>query len=399
MKIAMIVHAYYLKDARVRRYAEALAKEGHQVDVLCLREDKEPVREEHLGVSIHRVNVSRLRGGMMSYVMEYLLSFASFFWKLNKLFFAGNRYQLIHVHNFPNFLVFASIIQKLFGSKILLDVHDPMPELFRSKFKIGQSHPVIRLLRLEERISIGFADAVIAANHAFREILAQRSCSADKISVILNAPDDKFYMNGADEVIARNQECFNILYIGTLAERYGLETVLGALVKIKSEKAIPCLRFTVIPKISNEGSYVGKLLKEIENLGLKQEFRLLEPVPHDKMPGIIREADLSVYTPLPDIHMDIALSLKIPEVIAVGRPLVVSRLSVLLRYFGEDALFMIEPGDVEGCAAKIVEIYEKPEDVRLRVQKSQEALTRFSWPAQKLKYLKMTEELTRGESV
>ena len=31
MRIAMMVHAYYLIDARVRRYAELLASEGHTV--------------------------------------------------------------------------------------------------------------------------------------------------------------------------------------------------------------------------------------------------------------------------------------------------------------------------------------------------------------------------------
>ena len=38
MRIAMMVHAYYLIDVRVLRYAELLASEGHTVDVLCLGE-------------------------------------------------------------------------------------------------------------------------------------------------------------------------------------------------------------------------------------------------------------------------------------------------------------------------------------------------------------------------
>jgi len=58
MNIAMIVHAYYLKDARVLRYAELLARQGHEVDVLCLRESNEALFEEHHGVSIYRINVS-----------------------------------------------------------------------------------------------------------------------------------------------------------------------------------------------------------------------------------------------------------------------------------------------------------------------------------------------------
>src|SRR5262245_44698653 len=81
MKIGMIVHAYYLKDARVRRYAELLAAQGHEVDVLCLREGDEPRASHHLGVNIHRISTARLRAGRLSYVYEYFSSFVRFFAK------------------------------------------------------------------------------------------------------------------------------------------------------------------------------------------------------------------------------------------------------------------------------------------------------------------------------
>jgi len=178
-----------------------------------------------------------------------------------------------------------------------------------------------------------------------------------------------------------------------LAERYGIETVLRAIAKIKDEQTIPNIQFTVIPKIKNEGPYVDKLLNDAMNLGLEGDFRLLDPVPHDQMPEIIRQADLCVYTPLPDIHMDIALSLKIPEIVAVGRPLVVSRLSVLEKYFGEDALFMCNPGDSNDCAEKIVSVYREPEQAFLRVRRAQEALKKFNWALQKLVYLQLITEL------
>ena len=95
MKIAMIVHAYYLKDARVRRYAELLARTGHEVDVLCLCEGAEPQREHHGGVMIYRVGVSRNRRGKLSYVYEYLSSFFHFFREINKLYFSGRPCDLI----------------------------------------------------------------------------------------------------------------------------------------------------------------------------------------------------------------------------------------------------------------------------------------------------------------
>ena len=37
LRVAMVVHAYYEFDARVRRYAESLVERGHIVDIFALR--------------------------------------------------------------------------------------------------------------------------------------------------------------------------------------------------------------------------------------------------------------------------------------------------------------------------------------------------------------------------
>ncbi len=262
MNVAMLVHAYYLKDARVRRYAELLAGDGNRVDVICLREAGETPVEECAGVSIHRVNMSRHRGNMFGYVLEYFAAFAYMFVKLNLLFLKGHRFKIIHVHNFPNFLVFAAIIQKTFGARIILDVHDPMPELFCSKYRITQGHALIRFLRFEESLSIKFSDFVIAANHAFRDILLCRGCPAVKVAVVLNTPDAKFYNQCEVECRRQHRGDFKLLYIGTLAERYGLGTLLKSVAAIKKSGKIPRISLTVIPKIKNEGNYAREFLQE-----------------------------------------------------------------------------------------------------------------------------------------
>ena len=197
------MHAYYLKDARVRRYAELLAAEGHHVDVLCLREGDEPVTEIHLGVNIHRIGLSRIRGGAFSYVYEYLMSFIRFFIALNKIAWRGSRYDILHIHNMPDFLVFCGFFQKLTGTKIVLDVHDLMSEVYQSKFGLDHNHWLPRLLRVEEWISGRFASAVITANHAFAEILVERSVPAEKVRVVMNAANDAFFLSDEQYRVVR----------------------------------------------------------------------------------------------------------------------------------------------------------------------------------------------------
>jgi glycosyltransferase involved in cell wall biosynthesis len=397
MKVGMIVHAYYLKDARVRRYAELLAAERHEVDVLCLREGDEPKSARHLGVNIYRIGQIRIRKGRISYVYEYFSAFIRFFFKINRLYvLQARRYDLLHVHNMPDALVFCAILPKLFGTKIILDLHDLMPEVYCSKYALSGDHWLTKLLRAHERLSTSFASAIISANHAFAEILYERGIPYAKVTVVMNAPKPNFFLSADARAKIRawtEPSGFYAIYIGTLAPRYGVEVAVRAIAKLRKEGCIPGLRFYIISKIANEGAYADEIVREINRLGLSHAFTMMQPVPHDQMPEVIAGADVMMYTPIPDLHMDIALSLKIPEAIAVGCPIVASRLSVHERYFGEEALFMFAPGDVDECAARVLEVYSDPGKTAKKVCRAKERLEEISWDKQAAAYLDLVSRL------
>ena len=70
--VAMIVHAYYEEDPRVRREAEALAAAGHPVTVFALRRPGTAPREELAGVEVRRLDVQRHQGASLPvYLAEY----------------------------------------------------------------------------------------------------------------------------------------------------------------------------------------------------------------------------------------------------------------------------------------------------------------------------------------
>jgi hypothetical protein len=62
-----------------------------------------------------------------------------------------NRYDVIHIHNMPDFLVFAAWYPKLTGAKLILDIHDVVPELFASKFQTKLKGMYFALLKTIER--------------------------------------------------------------------------------------------------------------------------------------------------------------------------------------------------------------------------------------------------------
>jgi len=71
--VAMIVHAYYDEDPRVRREAEALVARGRPVDVYGLRRPGDPADGWLEGVRVKRLDVQRHQGaGFRVYLYEYL---------------------------------------------------------------------------------------------------------------------------------------------------------------------------------------------------------------------------------------------------------------------------------------------------------------------------------------
>ena len=131
----MVVHAYYpLGEIRVQREAKALIAGGFEVDIVCLRRPDESPRGAEDGAQIYRLPVQRYKQfGAMVQLLEYLVFFCLASWQLLRLHLK-QRYASIQVHNLPDFLVFAALIPKLLGARVILDLHDLMPEFYAARF-------------------------------------------------------------------------------------------------------------------------------------------------------------------------------------------------------------------------------------------------------------------------
>ena len=68
---------YVPQDSRVAREVAALVAMGHQVDVICLRDDGQPRIERHPGMTVWRLPLRHSRGRRgLRYVGEYAAFFA-----------------------------------------------------------------------------------------------------------------------------------------------------------------------------------------------------------------------------------------------------------------------------------------------------------------------------------
>ena len=173
IKICMIVHKNFYGDTRVRRYVESLLTVGAIVDVVCLSGNDNPVVEPHERLRVYSIPVCHANASRIRYLVEYIYAFALFLIRLSFLHIK-NHYQVIHVHNMPDFLIFSALIPKIMGARLILDIHDPMPEVFISKYGERSNKLMLSLISFQEKISCFFADTVITVNIKCKANLIKR---------------------------------------------------------------------------------------------------------------------------------------------------------------------------------------------------------------------------------
>ncbi|HWQ14631.1 MAG TPA: glycosyltransferase family 4 protein [Roseiflexaceae bacterium] len=385
----MVVHNYYpQREPRVEREAQALVANGYEVDVICLREPGEPAEATVNGVNVYRLPVRRRKGsGPAVQLLEYLAFFAMASARLAALH-RRRRYRVVQAHNLPDFLVFAAWLPKLSGARLILDIHDLMPEFFVSRFTGSMRSPPVRLVRLQERLACGFADHVITVTDLWREALIGRGTPPEKVSVVMNVANDRIFRRQAPTPRPADPGCFRLLYHGTLTRRYGIDVAIRAVDIVRRQ--LPGVHFTV----HGAGEERDALARLVEELDLGQHVRVTSHyIPTTEMPAFIQQADLGVVPYRRDIFTDGILPTKLMEYVALGVPVVAARTPVIEAYFDETMVQFFQPEDHEGLARAILALHADRERLALLAQNADRFNQRYSWQQVSAQYLALVDRL------
>ena len=392
-RICMIVQQVYDQDARVMRYTEALLHAGALVDVLSTPGDEKIPADRGNGLRVFTIPLAHTSQSLFSYLFEYLLAMFHFSFKLLGLYLKAP-YDVIHVHNMPDFLVFAALIPRIFGAKLILDIHDPMPEFYQAKFQKQANHPLVHVMRMQERWSAAFSHAVLTANPTFKENLIARGIPAEKITVTQNLPDRSVFNRDKYTRTIDWKKRFTLLYPGTVAPRYGLHIAIRSLPLLIKE--IPIIRLRII---GDDNRTTLELKDLAHELGVDAYVDFISLVPRDKIPEEMSCADIGIYPALPDPHMSIAMPGKVLEYAIMGLPTVTSRLPVLEDVFSDTTVYYVPHGDPEAFAHAILDLYHHPEKRDALVKSADEKFVSVqNWELERKKYFLVLSNLLPAET-
>ena len=389
MKMAMVVHSYYPADVRVRRECDALADRGEKVDLICLQKADEAPQETINNVTVYRLPVKHKRGqGPLAYIVEYLNFFIRAFFCLTRLHLK-NKYPIVQVHNMPDFLVFTTLIPKLLGAKIILDMHDITPELFVSLYGISEKSLTFKLLCFAERLSLAYADAVITVNQNIRDLFLSRNPIARKIEVVMNAPDPRYFTPKRSGALIPNGTV-RLFHHGQILRRYSFEVALEGFQIAKQH--IPQLQFDLYG--DGEEKYIAELQTYIKTHQLQDCVHLHGRVPVDQIPPLIEQAHIGIVPCKKDVFVDkVMLPVRLLEYVAMNTPTIISRVGTVESYFDDTEVAYYPHNDAQALAQQIMSLYHDANKCQRLVENAKAAFQNHRWEQQKENYYSIIDKL------
>ncbi|MBX3744426.1 MAG: glycosyltransferase [Verrucomicrobiae bacterium] len=391
-RAAVILYSYYPSDPRPRRAAEALVEAGMQVDLFCLSEGPhEPAVETVHGVQVFRSQLKRRRDSKLTYFVQYaafLLASALF---LSRRSLAA-RYHLVHVHNMPDVLVFSALVPKLLGAKVVLDFHDPMPELMTAIYNLSDRHPLVRLLRRLERWSIAFSDLSVTPNIAFRNLFLSRGCPPDKMRIVMNSPEESIFdpsrASQRPPPKPGSPPAFRLMHHGSIVHRHGIDTLVRAVAIARHH--IPGLRLDIF---GSRTPFLDTVLALTRELDLESCVAYHGPKPQTDIALAILEADLGIVPNRRSPFTELNFPTRLFEYLSLGRPVIAPNTHGIRDYFPENAMCYFEPGDAEDLARQILWIHQHPDEIQARVQRGRDIYQAHLWSQERRRWIHMVHNL------
>ena len=212
-----ILFSTYYNDARVKTYTTFLDQSDIKYYVLCIEDN---TKKEN----IISLNLKKYQGNNLFFYVSKLFKYLFFVVKKINEIKNENTFVILHCHNMPNFLVLIKYFINTKSIKVILDNHDIMPLMLKSKLNSGL---IEKIGLFEQRISIANADHVICADDNQKDYLVKHHTKADNVTPILNMPNK--YIFKETQISKLDSENISMVYHGTISFRLGQDLIIKAL--------------------------------------------------------------------------------------------------------------------------------------------------------------------------
>jgi glycosyltransferase involved in cell wall biosynthesis len=382
--LIVLENAPFGRDRRVRKEVETLLGAGYRVSVVTQYASENDECRVWPGLSLIDYPPPTQPQGLLGYVREYAVSFAWAAWLTGAARVRGPVDVLQFVQP-PDIYIPLARLHKLFGSAVLVDQHDLMPELFAARGGSG-ARPITVLLRWLERRTQRVADHTVCTNDYQRKRLIGAGGAPERVTVVRNGPVLDRVRATAPDPFLKGDATYLCCWVGQMGRQDRLDLALHTVNHLVRELGRRDVRF-VFPG-------AGECLEETRalssDLGLD---------PWVSIPGWVSETAVFSYLATADVGMDASLQqdvspVKVFEYMAFGVPFVSFDLQET-RSVGGGAGAYVPPDDVPALARELDLLLGDP-GRRARMGRVGQARIRddLAWEHQGKKYLEVVDRLS-----
>lgn len=277
--------------------------------------------------------------------------------------------KVYHFHD-PEF-IFMGLILKLFGKKVIYDVHEDVPAQILNKEWVGGKmwrRIVSCIFNFIEKTSVKSFDGVVAATPEIGKKFPKH-----KTTVIRNLPITKF-INKANK-IETEKEVPIVIYAGGITRIRGIKELVEAMGILDGKAQLKLL-----------GSWESdKYKQECENLYGWKYTKSYGCVKIDEVYKNMKSSDIGVVNFLPQENHIKALPNKPFEYMACNLPIVMSDFDYWKSMFSECAVF-VNPSNPQNIAEKLNYLIDNVEERNKMGLRGKELIEKeYSWEAESLK--------------
>jgi glycosyltransferase involved in cell wall biosynthesis len=250
------------------------------------------------------------------------------------------------------------------------------------------------LARWTERWLWRRADRLVVVSEELRLRARAAGVPAERILVMPNAVDQEYFHPGLDATgVRRELELnghFTVGFSGTLKPWHGLHHLLEA--AAAAGEALAGAHLLVI----GDGPCREQLHQQAERLGLNDRITFVGSIDHDQV-GIYLSACDVLVAPYGPVDRFWFSPLKVAEYLAVGRPVVASRIGQLgERLSASEAVVLVPPGD-ETVLARELSRLRADAAARERMAGAARRAEVWTWDRLVAQLLRETERVRRGK--
>lgn len=279
----------------------------------------------------------------------------------------------------------------LYGYKTLFEVNGlPSVEL-KYHYPGLEGSNLFFKIREQELAALTLSDRIVCPSGVTRAFITSLGIARDHVRVIPNGYSPHNFVSDSLSTLEANP-IPTILYVGTLADWQGLQTLIQAMPIMLAEKPV---RLQIVG--SGRGRQSKTLSKMVRKLGLEEAIELKSAIPHHEIYNVIASADVCV-APLGYNDRNVTQGccpIKVIEYMGASKPIVASNLPVVRELVQEDVdALLFSPDDPNDLARQILRLLNDPSLAqRISTHAAERARLKFTWQAAQKKLLEVYKEL------